>query len=54
MTDNEQKADLLKRALIIVDKLGDLEVEDADDMVEIDDLIEEASKLKRNRLWKLK
>lgn len=53
MTENEQKADLLKKALVIVNKLADLETEDADDMVEIDDLIEEANKLKRNILWKL-
>jgi hypothetical protein len=51
MTENEQKADLIKKALIIVDELAELDIDDIDDF---EDLIERAEKLKKNRLWKLK
>ena len=51
MTENEQKADLIKKALIIVDELAKLDIDDID---EFEDLIERAEKLKKNRLWKLK
>ena len=51
MTENEQKADLIKKALVIVDKLAELDYDDYD---EISDLIDEAEKLKKGRLWKLK
>ena len=54
MTENEQKADLIKKALIIVDKLAELDVDDKDDTEDIYDLIEEANKLKKDRFWKLK
>jgi len=51
MTENEQKADLMKKALTIVDELAEL---DYDDYEEMGELIERAEKLKKDRLWKLK
>ena len=51
MTENEQKADLIKKALTIVDELAGLEY---DDYEEMQDLIDRAEKLKKDRLWKLK
>ena len=50
--DNQQKANLIKEALNIVDKLATLDVDD--DRDEIEDLIDKAEKLKRNRLFVLK
>lgn len=49
--DNQQKANLIKEALNIVDKLATLDVHDDE---EIEDLIYKAEKLKKHRLWKLK
>jgi hypothetical protein len=49
--DNLQKANLLKEALKIVDKLATFNVRE--DRNEIEDLIDEAEKLKKHRLWKL-
>jgi hypothetical protein len=57
MTENEQKADLIKKALIIVDELAAIDVEEMEDGGNTDDinfLIERAIKLKKDRLWKLK
>jgi len=51
MTENEQKADLIKKSLTIVDELAELDIDDID---ELTDLIEQAEKLKKHRLWKLK
>jgi len=51
MTENEQKADLIKKGLKIVDELADLDIGDADELI---DLIERAEKLKKNRLFCLK
>ena len=51
MNDNQKKAELIKKALTIVDELADLEINEID---EIEELIEKANKLKRERLWKLK
>ena len=48
--DNLQKANLIKEALNIVDKLSTLDVHDDE---EIEDLIYKAEKLKKHRLWKL-
>lgn len=50
MTDNERKADLIKKALQIVDELAELDINEVDD---IDDLIERADRLKKDRFWKL-
>lgn len=50
--DNLQKASLLKGALKIVDKLASLDIHE--DRDEIDDLIDEAAKLKKHRLWQLR
>jgi len=49
--DNRNKANLIKKALTIVDELAELDIDDIDEMV---DLIERAEKLKKDRLWKLK
>jgi len=54
MTENEQKADLIKKALTIVNELAELDVDDKYDIEEIEELIEQAEKLKKDRLWKLK
>lgn len=58
MTDNEEKAKLIKDALIIVDELATLEFSDMDEFInvqdEIEKLIKKAKELKRNRLWNLK
>ena len=51
MTENEQKAKLIKDALLIVDELASLDYEDIES---IEDLIEKSHKLKKNRLWTLK
>jgi len=50
MTEEEQKADLIKKALTIVDELAELDIDDVED---VEDLIEQAEKLKKDRLWKL-
>lgn len=51
MTENEQKADLIKKALTIVNKLAELDIDDVDELI---DLIEQAEKMKKNRLFILK
>ena len=51
MTENEQKADLIKNGLIIVDELAKLEIGDNNDII---DLIERAQKLKKDRFFVLK
>ncbi len=48
--DNRRKAELIKKALKLVDELGSLEEFDGE---EIEDLIDRAEKLKKYRLWKL-
>jgi len=57
MADEKEKAELIKSALIIVDKLAKMDSDDIfandDDMDELEELIEKAKKLKKNRLWKL-
>ena len=50
MTEEEQKADLIKKALTIVDELAEL---DYDDYEETSELIDRAEKLKKDRFWKL-
>ena len=58
MTEDQNKAELIKKALTIVDKLADIEIDeikDGDiDYDNLDDLIVQAEKLKKDRLWKLK
>ena len=51
MTENETKAELLKKSLQIVDELAELDVDDIDELI---DLIERSEKLKKDRLWRLK
>jgi hypothetical protein len=48
--DNRNKAELIKKALKLVDELGSLEEFDAE---EIEELMDRAEKLKKDRLWKL-
>lgn len=52
MTDfeNRKKADLIKKALTIVDELAELDIEGSD---ELGELIEKAEKLKHDIYWKL-
>ena len=49
--DNLNKAALIKKALVLVDKLGGLDIKDDYELV--DELVDEAAKLKKDRLWKL-
>jgi len=51
MTENEQKADLIKSALTIVDKFAELDITEID---EIEELIKKTKKLKKDRLFVLK
>jgi hypothetical protein len=52
-----EKAKLIKDALKIVDKLSKMDADDIfandDDREELEDLIEKAQKLTKNKLWKL-
>ena len=45
-----EKARIIKEALTIVDELGGL---DYDDYEEMQELVDKAEKLKKNRFWKL-
>ena len=47
----KEKAELIKNALLLVDKLADMDVAEID---EIEELIDKAKKLKKNTFWKLK
>jgi len=49
--DNRNKAELIKKALTIVDELAEFDIDNIDEIV---DLIERSEKLKKDRLWKLK
>lgn len=49
--ENTEKAKLLKSSLKIIDELGNLDI--SGDLDEINDLIDKAKKLKKNRYWKL-
>lgn len=51
MTIEEQKGELIKKALTIVDELAKTDINDRND---IEDLIMRSSKLKKDRFWKLK
>ena len=50
MSEEQQKADLIKKALTIVDELAEL---DYDEYEEMEELIDRAEKLKKDRNWKL-
>lgn len=58
MSEDREKAEILKKALTIVDKLANAVDEVAeftpDEQETILELIEQAKKLKRHRLWKLR
>ncbi len=51
--DDRNKAELIKKALKLVDELADLEIDLFEGGGDLDDLIERAEKLKKDRLWKL-
>jgi CO dehydrogenase/acetyl-CoA synthase beta subunit len=48
--EKEEKKKIFKAALDIVDKLSSLEIEDED---LLEDLIDRAKKVKKNRFWRL-
>jgi len=56
-TESQEKAELLKDALKIVDELSkindDLDYWDIDDREEIEKLITRSKRLKRSRFWRL-
>ena len=57
MSENKEKAEILKKSLKLVDELADLDIGEMEESGNFDDLrflIDDAKKLKRNRLWKLK
>lgn len=57
MGDDRNKAELIKKALKIVDELAAIDVEELEDTGNTDDinfLIDRATNLKKDRLWKLK
>ena len=51
MNENQRKAELIKKALLVVDELAELDIKD---IYDLEDLIEKAENLKKNILWKLK
>jgi hypothetical protein len=57
MADERETAKILKESLMIVDKLAKMDADDVfandDDREELEELIEKAKKLTKNRLWKL-
>jgi len=54
MTENKEKADLIKKALKLVDDLGKLTIADPmDDYDKLDDLMKRAKKIRMNKHWKL-
>ena len=58
VVDSLDTAKILKESLEIVDKLAKMDADDIfandDDREELENLIEEAKKLSKHRLWKLK
>ena len=58
MADEKETAEILKKSLTIVDKLAKCDFQDYDDLShveeELHELIKEAKKLSKHRLWKLK
>jgi hypothetical protein len=57
MAEEREKAQLIKDALKIVDNLSKMDADDIfandDDREELEELIDKANKLTKNRLWKL-
>ena len=51
MNENQRKAELIKKALLVVDELAELDIKD---IYDLEDLIEKAENLKKDTLWKLK
>lgn len=57
MSEDREKGELIKKGLTIIDELGKIDTDyplDEEDLAKIFDLIEQAQKLKRHRLWKLR
>ena len=58
LAEDHEKAVILKDSLKIVDKLAKMDIDDIStydsDMDDLEKLIEEAKKLSKNRLWKLR
>lgn len=52
--DSQEIAKILKESLKIVDDLAKIDYDFYEDGEEVEDLIEKAKKLAKNRLWKLK
>jgi hypothetical protein len=48
--EDRKKAELIKKALTVVDELAELDIDDID---ELSELIERAEKLKHDTYWKL-
>lgn len=58
MSEEKNKARLIKDALKIVDELAKYDIDnissyDKEELEELEELIEKAKKLKKDRLWKL-
>lgn len=55
VSESRTKANLIKDAIKIVDKLATIDIDDMTgyDKDNLEELIEKAIKLKKNRLWKL-
>lgn len=53
MTEEKEKANIIKEALKIIDKLGAIYPIEKGDFEELEELAEKARKLKRNIHWKL-
>lgn len=49
----KEKAELIKKALLIVDELSYYDFDEIDDQENIEKLIKEAKKIRNSNLWKL-
>jgi hypothetical protein len=54
MSDEKEIAELIKKALLIVDELSFYDFDEIDDQEKLEKLIKKAKNLTRNKLWKLK
>lgn len=52
--EEKQIAEIIKKALLIVDELSHYDFDDVDDQEKLENLIQEAKKLTKHRLWNLK